>query len=119
MTKKIIAIAIVSLFIFSVMGAYAASDTSKSTYVPPTEKTKDRLSSGMDNLLYGPTEIADNLDQTKSKGTKVEGNWNARTKTGVERGIARVCTGIWKIATFWYSESGCVTSSAQAKSATK
>ncbi len=113
MTKKIIVIAIVSLFILSAVGAYAEN------YTPPTEKTKDRISSGMNNLLYGPTEIPNNLDQTKSKGTKVEGNWNEKTKTGVERGIARVCTGIWKIATFWYSGPGCATSSAQAKSATK
>lgn len=108
MANRISTIAIVSLFIFSATAlvAFAGSDAG-------LEKTKDRISKGVDNIFYGQVEIPDNLDQTKSKGTQLE-KCNVKTRSGVERGIARVVGGVWQLATFWYSDPGCVTSSKQA-----
>lgn len=119
MTKKIIAIAIVSIFIFSAIGSYAATDTAQPT-AQPMEKTKDRLSRGMNNLLYGPTEVPQNIDETKTKGTKID-RCTEHTKSGVERGIARIVGGVWQLATFWYSDPGYETSSSveRKSSATK
>ncbi|MDD5496306.1 MAG: hypothetical protein PHP46_04300 [Candidatus Omnitrophica bacterium] len=67
----------------------------------------------MNNLLYGSVEVPKNLDESSTKGTKVE-NCTEKTRSGVERGIARIFTGAWQLATFWYSDPGCVTSTAQA-----
>ncbi len=108
MLKKFFILVIVSLFIFSTLGAYAAQGTDQPT-VPPVEKTKDRLSRGMNNILYSPVEVPANLDETKTKGTALD-KCSPKTKTGVERGIARFFAGVWQIATFWYSDPGCVTS---------
>lgn len=113
--KKIALLAIVSIFILSTVAAYAG-DASQPT-VPPMEKTKDRLSRGMNNLLYGPTEIPKNLNQTNTKGTKID-RCTEKTRTGVERGIARFFSGVWQVATFWYSDPGCVTSSSGSSSST-
>ena len=114
MLRKIITLAIVSIFILSTIGAYAAESTSSSSSptVPPMEKTKDRLNRGMNNLLYGPTEVPKNLDETKTKGTAID-RCSGKTRTGVERGIARFVAGVWQLATFWYSDPGCVTSSSK------
>ncbi len=73
------------------------------------EKTKDRASRAMNNILYGPVEVPKNLDETKTKGTAID-RCTTKTKTGVERGIARIVGGVWQLATFWYSDPGCVTS---------
>lgn len=108
MTKKIITLAIVSLFIFSTLGLCADKSTSQ-----PLEKTKDRLSNGVDNIFYGPTEVPNNLDETKSKGTKIE-RCTEKTRSGVERGIARLVGGVWQVATFWYSDPDAVTSTKSA-----
>lgn len=108
MFKKIILLAIVSVFIFSTIGVYA-SDLNQPT-IQPMEKTKDRASRAMNNIFYGPVEMPANIDQTKTKGTSVA-KCQPRTKSGFERGIARVFTGVWQLATFWYSDPGCVTSS--------
>lgn len=117
MFKNVIILAIVSLFIFSAAAGYCAdraADKPSGTYIDqPTvageESTKDRLSRGMNNLLYGPVETPKNMNETQTKGTKVA-NCDERTRTGLERGIARVFTGVWQLATFWYSDPGCVTS---------
>ena len=115
MTKNFIVSAIVMIFIFSAVGAYAASSASKdiNPLDKPTaqgvEKTKDRASRAMNNILYGPLEGADNIDQTHTKGTQME-KCTTKTRSGVERGIARVVGGVWQLATFWYSDPGCVTS---------
>jgi len=110
MTKKILSLAIVILFALSAVSAY----TGKACAL---DNTKDRASKAMNNMLYGPTEIAKNLNETNSKGTKVEG-CTEKTRTGVERGLARLGTGIWQLATFWYSDPGCgePTSTSQASS---
>jgi putative exosortase-associated protein (TIGR04073 family) len=114
MSKTLIAIAIVSLFILSGVGAYAVESTGSSidqpTIKPGMEKTKDRLNRGVNNIFYGPVEVPNNLNQTQTKGAQMD-RCSAKTRTGVERGIARVVTGVWQIATFWYSDPGCVTSS--------
>lgn len=110
MAKKIMSLVIVSLFIFSSIGAYAANSSLDQPTVQPTEKTKDRASRAMNNLLYGPLEVPKNIDQTSTKGTPMD-KCNKKTRSGVERGIARVVTGVWQLATFWYSDPGCVTSS--------
>lgn len=113
MTKKIIFLAIVTIFIFSTIGIYAAETTSTPLNQPTSkamEKTKDRMSRAINNIFYGPMEIPNNLDETKTKGTPMD-RCTAKTRSGVERGIARVVTGIWQVATFWYSDPGCVTSS--------
>ncbi|MBN1526229.1 MAG: hypothetical protein JW919_01410 [Candidatus Omnitrophica bacterium] len=101
--KKLFLLAIVSLFILSSIGAYAA-DTSQPT-VPPTDTTKDRASRAMNNIFYGPAETPDNMAETNTKGTQMD-RCTAKTKTGVERGIARLVGGIWQLATFWYSDPG-------------
>jgi hypothetical protein len=90
--RKIIICAILALFIFSISGIALA------------EKTKDRASSGMDHMFYGPVEVPKNLNETNSKGTKVSDVHTEKTRDGVERGIARFTTGLWKLATFWYSD---------------
>lgn len=113
MFKKIMVLAIVSQFIFSTLGL---CDSSQPT-AQPLEKTKDRLSRGMNNILYGPTEVPKNLDETKTKGTKID-RCSEKTRSGVERGIARLVGGVWQIATFWYSDPDAVTST-EAATATK
>jgi len=111
MIKKLISYAIVFVFIFSVIGVYA-SEINQPT-AKPFEKTKDRASRAMNNIFYGPVEIPANLDQTKTKGTEMD-RCSKKTRSGVERGIARIVGGVWQLATFWYSDPGCVTSSAAA-----
>lgn len=112
--KKIVSLLTVMLFLLSTIAAFAAEPKylDQPTVKQP-EKTKDRLSRGMNNLLYGTVESADNINQTNTKGTQLE-KCNKKTRSGVERGIARVFTGVWQLATFWYSDPGCVTKSAQA-----
>lgn len=117
MLKKIVVLAIVSLFIFSTLGLYADQSSSQPT-AQPMEKTKDRVSRGMNNILYGPTEVPKNIDETNTKGTKLD-RCSEKTRTGVERGIARVVAGVWQLATFWYSDPGAVTSTKKAATATK
>lgn len=108
--RKIAVAAMVSMFLLSTVGAYAAvvSDTVQPT-VPHTEKTKDRASRAMNNIFYGPVETPANIDETKTKGAKIDG-CGEKTKDGVARGIARIVGGVWQLATFWYSDPGCVTS---------
>jgi hypothetical protein len=115
--KKILALAIVSLFIFSTLGAYADQATSQPV-VPPMDKTKDRASRAMNNMLYGPVEVPKNLNETNTKGTEVTG-CSKKTRTGVERGIARFVAGAWQLATFWYSDPGAVTSTKSGDTGTK
>jgi len=59
----------------------------------------------MNNIFLGPTEIPKNLNETTTKGTKVE-RCTENTKDGVARGIARFVGGLWQLATFWYSDAG-------------
>jgi hypothetical protein len=94
--KNVIILVIASLFVLS---AYAVSTAS----AEQCENTKDRLCRGVNDVFCGPVEIPDNLCQTNSKGVKLDG-CNEKTRTGVERGLARIGKGIWTIATFWYSE---------------
>ena len=103
MQKKIITLVTLSIFIFSAIGAYTASaDTSQPT-AKPLESTKDRVSRAMNNIVLGPTEVTENLDETKTKGTKID-RCSEKTRSGVERGIARLFAGVWQLATFWYSD---------------
>ena len=118
MIKRVFALAIVAIFILTVATAYGAKAPDSTTAARPLDKTKDRLSKGMDNLLYGPTEVPDNLNETKSKGTKLEG-YTEKTRTGVERGIGRFFTGVWQLATFWYSDPGYNKSSSASSGKTK
>ena len=118
MTKKVFSLALVTLFLVSTLGAYAAETSSKSIdqpTIPTTESTKDRASRAMNNILYGPLETPKNIDETNTKGTQID-RCIPKTKSGVERGIARVVGGIWQLATFWYSDPGCVTSTSQKSS---
>ena len=118
MFKKVVALAIVAIFISSVTGGYAAESGSSQPTAQPMEKTKDRLNRGMNNILYGPTEVPDNLNETNTKGTKID-RCSDKTRTGVERGIGRLFAGVWQLATFWYSDPGCVTSTKGASKAAK
>lgn len=108
-------------FIFSAIAIYAESTQIKTAQpldvptISSQEKTKDRASRAMNNILYGPLEVPKNIDETGTKGTAID-NCSQKTKSGVERGIARVVTGAWQLATFWYSDPGCVTSSKSAGS---
>jgi len=114
--KKIAVIIIAALFVFSAVGAYAAETALNQPIAKPYEKTKDRLSRGMNNIVYGPTEIPDNISDTRTKGEAMD-RCIPKTKTGVERGIARFVGGVWQIATFWYSDPDCVTSTVNGKAA--
>ena len=119
MAKKLFTIAALTVFIISSLGTYAAFatlETEKPT-APALESTKDRASRGMNNLLYGPVEIPANIDQSKTKGAGVD-SCIPKTRSGVERGIARVTGGIWQLATFWYSDPGCVTKTVDGKAVT-
>ncbi|MFA5147397.1 MAG: hypothetical protein WC515_08480 [Candidatus Omnitrophota bacterium] len=113
MAKKLFVMAIVSIFICSTLGICNAESTTSQPTVPPVEKTKDRLSRGMNNLLYGSLEVPSNIDETKTKGTQMD-RCSTKTRSGVERGIARIFAGVWQLATFWYSDPGCVTSASEA-----
>jgi len=121
MAKKAITLAIVSIFLLGTVGAYAGELSSKPT-AQPLEKTKDRVSRAMNNMLCGPVEVPNNINETGSKGTMLD-RCSTKTRSGVERGIARLFTGVWQLATFWYSEPDCVTStkpkSAAASASTK
>lgn len=89
--KKIISI----LLIVSFIPAFSAFAVSKNE---PLKK----LSSGLDNIVYGKIEIPDNINETNSKGQKAFKDCTDDTKDGVGRGIARIVGGLWEIATFWY-----------------
>lgn len=102
MIKNVLILAIVSIFIFSCVGVYAENAASKPT-AQPMEKTKDRLDRGMHNLLCGSVEVPENMNQSQSKGTTMD-RCSQKTRTGVERGIARLFSGVWQLATFWYSD---------------
>ena len=109
MSRKIMALAIVFIFVFASIGAYASASETAQPTAQPLEKTKDRASRAMNNLLYGPTEVAGNLDESNTKGTKID-RCTEKTRGGVERGIGRIFAGVWQMATFWYSDPDCVTS---------
>lgn len=102
MMKRLVLVLVALVFVFSTVGAYAEKSPSEPTS-PPMETTKDRASRAMNNMFYGPSEIPENMVETKTKGTQME-RCTTKTKTGVERGIARFFTGAWQLATFWYSE---------------
>ena len=112
--KKIAVIILAVLFVFSVTGVYAAETTLVQPLAKPYDKTKDRMSRAMNNIFYGPAEVPNNMTETKTKGEAMD-RCIPKTKTGVERGIARLVGGVWQIATFWYSDPGCVTSTVNGK----
>jgi len=112
--KKIAVVIIAALFIFSTMGAYAAETALNQPLTKPYEKTKDRMSRAMNNIFYGPAEMPDNMTSTNTKGEAMD-RCIPKTKTGVERGVARLVGGVWQIATFWYSDPGCVTQTVNGK----
>ncbi|GEM_PF-5575078 len=105
--KKSLSLAIVMLFILSAVSAFAAEAVNQPT-IKPEDTTKDRASRGMNNILYGPLEVPKNIDETKTKGNQID-RCSTKTRDGVERGIARIFGGVWQLATFWYSDNGCVT----------
>ncbi len=104
MKLRLITIALIAVFLSMAAAAYAET-TAQTTPVGGTESMKGRISRGMDNILYGDVEVANNLNETNTKGTAVE-NCTTKTKTGVERGIARIGNGVWQLLTFWYSDPG-------------
>jgi len=112
--KKFSVVIIAALFILSTMGAYAAESALNQPLAKPYDKTKDRMSRAMNNIFYGPAEVPANMTETKTKGEAMD-RCIPKTKTGVERGIARLVGGVWQIATFWYSDPGCVTSTVNGK----
>jgi hypothetical protein len=114
MMKKSVLLLVVSIFILSTVGAYAASSSDQPT-AQPMETTKDRASRAMNNIFLGPSEIPDNMAQTNTKGTPMD-RCTKKTSTGVERGIARLFAGVWQLATFWYSDPGPATPVPAAKS---
>lgn len=112
--KKTVVFMIAALFIFSTMGAYAAETALNQPLTKPYENTKDRMSRSMNNIFYGPAEMPDNISDTNTKGEAMN-RCTQKTKSGFERGIARVVGGVWQMATFWYSDPGCVTSTVNGK----
>lgn len=113
MVKKVSTLAIVTLFLFSALSCYAGQSEMQPNGMP-CENTKSKISRGVNNLFYGPAEIPENMNQSNTKGTAVE-KCNQKTRTGVERGLARIGTGIWQLATFWNSDPGCVTKTSNGK----
>jgi len=107
MGKRSLSLLIAALLIFTTIGVCGNLDQPTAK---PYESTKDRIGRGMNNLLLGPVETPKNIDETKTKGTKME-RCSTKTRSGLERGIARIVGGVWQLATFWYSDPGCVTSS--------
>ena len=91
--KKIVIAAILGLFIASTVNCFAL------------DTPKDKASSGMNDIVYGQVEVPDNINATNSKGAKAYESCTDKTKTGVERGIARFVGGLWKVATFWYADT--------------
>ena len=91
--KRIAVFLIVGIFILSAASVLAA------------ETTTERLNKGLNDMLYGPVEGPDNISETKTKGAKVSDDCIDKTKTGVERAIARTFAGVWKVATFWYADT--------------
>lgn len=112
--KKSLVFMVAALFILSAVGAYAAETALNQPLGKPYEKTKDRMSRAMNNIFYGPAEVPDNMTETSTKGEAMD-RCIPKTKTGVERGVARLVGGVWQIATFWYSDPGCVTSTVNGK----
>lgn len=112
--KRALVITIAALFILSAAGVYAADTGLKQPLVKPYESTKDRMSRSMNNIFYGPAEVPGNMNETGTKGAAID-RCSPKTKGGVERGIARVVGGVWQLATFWYSDPGCVTSTVNGK----
>ena len=90
--KRIVTFLVIGIFILSAASVLA-------------ETPRGRLTSGLKDLLCGPVEMPDNINQSNSKGTNVSPAFTNKTKTGVERGIARVFSGVWKVATFWYADT--------------
>ena len=117
MLKNVIILVIVSIFIFSAAGVYAASEANQPT-AQSMESTKTRASRAMNNMLYGPVEVAGNLNETGTKGTKID-KCSEKTRSGVERGIARFVGGVWQLATFWYSDPNISGPSSSSSSSTK
>ncbi len=125
MIKKLFFITIAIVFILSSVSLCAFADNKtpavnqieEPTAPTPPDTVKDRASRGMNNLFYGPVEIPENLSQTNTKGAPVK-DCTQKTRSGVERGIARVFTGIWQLATFWNADSGCVTKAPTAQAVT-
>ena len=70
-----------------------------------TNKPLENLGEGLDELVYGPVEVPDNLTETNTKGTPSGVDNTVHTSDDAGRGIARFVEGIWRIATFWYPES--------------
>ena len=90
--KRVAAFLILGIFIFLTVGAFA-------------ETPGDRIASGLNNIVYGQVEVPKNLNETNTKGTKAFDSCTDKTRDGVERGIARTVGGIWKILTFWNTDS--------------
>ncbi|HNX91274.1 MAG TPA: hypothetical protein PKY78_04300 [Candidatus Omnitrophota bacterium] len=90
--KKVIAVCTIFMFLFS---SYAMASTNK-----PLKNLGD----GLDNVVYGHTEVPDSIDQTKTKGKPAYEKCTTATKDDVGRGAARVVGGVWRILTFWYPE---------------
>lgn len=89
--RKIVAILIIVSFV-PFFNAFAISKNE------PLKK----LSTGLNNIVYGAIEVPDNINETKTKGAKAFEKCTDTTKDDVGRGIARIVGGIWEIAMFWY-----------------
>lgn len=91
---KKLAVLLTILMIFSVVSAYAS-----------TNKPLENLGSGLNDVVYGNTEIPDDINATKTKGTPAYEKCTQKTNDDVGRGLAKFVGGLWKVATFWYPES--------------
>ena len=91
-----VSIAIIVAFIVAFMPvrSFAASDN----------KPVPKIESGLDDLLTGPVETPDSIDESKTKGTPAYPSCTAETSSGVGRAVVKVVGGAWKLLTFWYPE---------------
>lgn len=87
--NKVISLAIISILILS----YAA--------IAAENQPLKNLGTGLNNVVYGPTETPDSINQTNTKGTNFT-DCTDKSKDDVGRGIVRVVGGLYQILTFWY-----------------
>jgi len=91
--KKILCFVLICMYIISL-----------SSFASVNEPLK-KLGKGLNNVVYGSVELPDNINATKSKGTKAFNDCTDKTKGDVGRSIARVVGGLFQIAMFWYPET--------------
>ena len=72
----------------------------QTTNIQPLKKTRDRAARAMSSLLYGPAEMPNRICSQVDEDAQTA-SCDARTRTELEKDIARIIDGAWGLATFW------------------